>query len=446
MEKQDNILDRLGISFHRTLSFKLLVIGMLILILLIPKVMIMELIGERQSNSFQVVNEVMSKWSNEQLISGPVLFVPLKKKIYNEEDDTYNEVTRYATFLPKELSVNGTLLPIKLQRSIYNVDVYEAELAITGNFKDIDLEKLNIESSDIIWDDAQLQLSISDLRGINNGLELRWNDKAYTFSPGKTSSPIGHSGVSIPLKELYTSDLNGVFSIKLQLKGSQNLMFTPLGEQTSVRLESTWNDPGFTGNYLPADRNVDDKGFQADWSVLHFNRNYPQQWISTNNTLNQNDIENSKFGVEMVSLADHYQKNVRSAKYAILIIIITFVVFFMFEVLSKQRIHPFQYIMVGSAISIFYLLLLSISEHLGFNLAYLVAALAVIILVLFYTRSFMPELKTQLGTSFGLAGCYLFIFILLQLESFALLTGSIGLFVLLAALMYSTRKVNWYKE
>lgn len=446
MEKQENILDRLGISFHRTLSFKLLVIGMLILILLIPKVMIMELIGERQSNSFQVVNEVMSKWSNEQLISGPVLFVPFKKKIYNEEEDTYNEVTRYATFLPKELSINGTLLPKKLQRSIYNVDVYEAELAITGNFKDIDLEKQNIESSDIIWDEAQLQLTISDLRGINKGLELNWNDKQFTFSPGKVSSPIGHSGVSIPLKQLFANDLNGTFNINLQLKGSQNLMFTPLGEQTIVHLESTWNDPGFTGNFLPAERDVNDKGFKAHWSILHFNRNYPQQWISTNNTVNENDIENSKFGVEMVSLANHYQKNIRSAKYAILIIIITFVVFFMFEVLSKQRIHPFQYIMVGSAISIFYLLLLSISEHLGFNIAYLVAALAVIVLVFFYTRSFMPKLKNQLGTSLGLAGCYIFIFILLQLESFALLTGSIGLFVLLAALMYSTRKVNWYKE
>ena len=446
MEKQETILDRLGISFHRTLSFKLFVIGMLILILLIPKAMIMDLIGERQSNSFQVVDEVMSKWSNKQLISGPVLFIPFKKKIYNEKEDTYNEVTRYATFLPKELSVNGTLLPKELQRSIYNVDVYDAELAIKGKFKNIDLAKLNIDPSDIIWDDAQLQLSISDLRGINKGLELNWNDKPYTFSPGKTSSPIGHNGVSIPLKELSANNLNGIFSIKLQLKGSQSLMFTPLGEQTSVHLESTWNDPGFTGNYLPADRHVDDNGFQADWSVLHFNRNYPQQWVSTNQSLNQNDIENSKFGVEMVSLADHYQKNIRSAKYAILIIIITFVVFFMFEVLSKERIHPFQYIMVGSAISIFYLLLLSISEHLGFNLAYLIAALAVILLVFFYTRSFMPRFKTQLGTSLGLAGCYLFIFILLQLESFALLTGSIGLFVLLAALMYSTRKVNWYKE
>ncbi|HYQ58506.1 MAG TPA: cell envelope integrity protein CreD [Draconibacterium sp.] len=446
MEKQENILDRLGISFHRTLSFKLLVIGMLIIILLIPKVMIMELIGERQSNSFQVVNEVMSKWSNEQLISGPVLFVPFKKKIYMEEEDTYHEVTRYATILPKELSVNGKLLPKKLQRSIYNVDVYESELTIAGNFKDIDLAKLNIDSSDISWDDAQLQLSISDLRGINKGLELNWNNEDYTFSPGKTASPIGHSGVSIPLKDIVSDDLNGDFNIDLQLKGSQSLMFTPLGENTTVHLQSSWNDPGFTGNFLPSDRNVDENGFQADWNILHFNRNYPQQWVSSNISENQTDIENSKFGVEMVSLADHYQKNMRSAKYAILIIIITFVVFFMFEVLSKERIHPFQYIMVGSAISIFYLLLLSISEHLGFNLAYLVAALAVILLVFFYTRSFMPKLKSQLGTSFSLAGCYLFIFILLQLESYALLTGSIGLFVLLAALMYTTRKVNWYKE
>ncbi|QIA08765.1 cell envelope integrity protein CreD [Draconibacterium halophilum] len=446
MEKQENILDRLGISFHRTLSFKLLVIGMLIIILLIPKVMIQELVGERQNNSVHVVHEVMSKWSNEQLISGPVLYIPFKKGIYNEEEGQYNEVTRYATFLPKELSINGKLLPKQLKRSIYNVDVYEAELSIAGYFEDIDLEKLNIESSDIIWDDAHLQLSISDLRGINQGLTLKWNDVQYTFSPGKAASPIGHSGVAMPLKQLFDEDLNGTFNIKLQLKGSQNLMFTPLGETTTVHLKSAWNDPGFTGNFLPTDRVVDDKGFKADWSVLHFNRNYPQQWISTNNTLNQNDIENSKFGVEMVSLADHYQKNTRSAKYAILIIIITFVVFFLFEVLSKQRIHPFQYIMVGSAITIFYLLLLSISEHLGFNMAYLLAALAVILLVFFYTRSFMPKLKTQLGTSFGLAGCYLFIFILLQLESFALLAGSIGLFVLLAALMFFTRKVNWYKE
>ncbi|WP_321375601.1 cell envelope integrity protein CreD [uncultured Draconibacterium sp.] len=446
MEKQENILDRLGISFHRTLSFKLLVIGMLIIILLIPKVMILGLISERQINSRQVVNEVMGMWSNEQVISGPVLFVPFKKKIYNEEDEKYNEVTRYATFLPKQLSFNGELQPKQLKRSIYNVDVYETELTINGSFEDIDLAKSDIEIADIIWDDAQLQLSISDLRGISKGLELKWNNKDYTFSPGKNSSSIWHSGVSIPLKDLVSEDLNGEFTINVQLKGSQSLMFTPLGENTTVHLESSWNDPGFTGNYLPADRNVDEKGFQADWNVLHFNRNYPQHWVSSNVFENQNDIENSKFGVEMVSLADHYQKNMRSAKYAILIIIITFVVFFMFEVLSEQRIHPFQYIMVGSAISIFYLLLLSISEHLGFNMAYSIATLAVILLVFFYTRSFMPKLKNQLLTSLGLVVCYLFIFILLQLESFALLAGSIGLFVLLAALMYATRKINWYKD
>jgi len=446
MEKQENILDRLGIQFHRTLSFKLIVIGMLIIILLIPKLMILELIHERQANSMQVVNEVMSKWSNEQTISGPILFVPFKKRIYDAKEEKYNEVTSFATFLPKDLNIEGELMPKKLTRSIYDVFVYEAALSITGHFNDIDLEKLNIDKEDILWDDAQLQLSISDLRGISKGLELNWNDQQYTFSPGKESSPIGNSGISIPLKNIASDNMNGSFKISLQLKGSKNLMFTPLGEQTSVKLQSTWNDPGFTGNFLPASRNVDNKGFQAQWTVLHFNRNYPQQWISDNRTLKEKDITDSEFGVEMVTLADHYQKNTRSAKYAILIIIITFVVFFMYEVLSKQRIHPFQYILVGSAITIFYLLLLSVSEHLGFNMAYAIATVAVLLLVFFYTRSFMPEVKSSLGTSLGLAACYIFIFILLQLESFALLAGSIGLFVLLAALMYSTRKINWYKE
>ncbi len=446
MEKQENILDKLGIKFHRSLSFKLFVIGVLVIILLIPKVMILGLINERQANSNQVVNEVMSKWSNDQIVSGPVLYVPFIKKTYDEEQKKHLEETRYATFLPKELSIKGEMIPKKLQRSIYNVYVYETKLTINGSFKDIDFEKMNIEANDILWDDAQLQVSISDLRGISKSLELKWNDKPFQFSPGKESSAIGNSGISIPLKEIVSDNFNGKFSIDLQLKGSKSLMFTPLGEQTSVELESTWNDPGFTGNFLPTDRHVDEKGFKAQWTVLHFNRNYPQHWISANNTLKDKDIANSKFGVEMVTIADHYQKNTRSAKYAILVIIITFVVFFMFEVLSKQRIHSFQYIMVGSAITIFYLLLLSISEHLGFNMAYSIASVAVILLVFFYTRSFMPKIKNSLGTSLGLAACYAFIFILLQLESFALLAGSIGLFVLLAALMYSTRKVNWYKE
>jgi inner membrane protein len=191
---------------------------------------------------------------------------------------------------------------------------------------------------------------------------------------------------------------------------------------------------------------VNEKGFSANWNVLHFNRNYPQTWVDSSPTAHKTDILSSEFGVELVTPANHYQKNTRSAKYAVLIIIITFIVFFMFEVFTKSRVHPFQYILVGSAIIIFYLLLLSFSEHLGFNIAYLMAALAVILLVFLYSGSFMPKIKNSFGTGLSLAACYAFIFILLQLESYALLAGSIGLFILLALLMYATRKINWYRE
>lgn len=445
-EKQENILDKAGINFHKKLSFKLVIIGILILLLLIPKVMILGLINERQISSIQVINEVMDKWSGNQTISGPILHIPFRKKIYHEKEKKYDEVIQTATFLPKELNISGKIIPKKLKRSIYEVFVYESVLEIDGFFDKINFDSLNIDQADILWENAQLQLGINDLRGISKDLVLNWNDRQFTFSPGMKSSSIGNIGVSIPMNKIGTNNLNGKFHILLDLKGSQNMMFAPLGEKTTVSLASTWNDPGFTGNFLPAKRKVDDKGFEADWSVLHFNRNYPKQWISTSSSSHLQDISNSKFGVELITLADHYQKNTRSAKYAILIIIITFIVFFIYEVFSKQRIHPFQYILVGSAIIIFYLLLLSLSEHLGFNMAYLAATLAIIVLVFLYSRSFMPKIQNSLGTGFALAACYAFIFILLQLESFALLAGSIGMFVLLATLMYVTRKVNWYKE
>jgi inner membrane protein len=215
-----------------------------------------------------------------------------------------------------------------------------------------------------------------------------------------------------------------------------------------VHLSSTWNDPGFTGNFLPKTREIKESGFTADWTVLHFNRNFPQHWTDKKYDTNVSyaSLQNSNFGVELVTVANHYQKNMRSAKYAILVIIIIFMVFFMYEVFSKQRIHPFQYIMVGIAITLFYLLLLSFSEQIGFNLSYLISALAVTLLVLLYSRSFMPKLKNSLGVGLALFACFGFIFILLQLESYALLAGSVGLFVLLAILMYATRKINWYKE
>jgi len=441
-EKQENILDKFGISFHRTLSFKLLTIGFLVLILLIPKMMILSLIQERSNYAESAISEVMSKWSNQQVISGPILTIPYKRSIYNEKDKAYTEVLEAATFLPKSLEINGQIMPEKLYRSIYDVVVYQSTLLLNGSFEYPDFDKLDIVSENVLWEQARIQLAISDLRGINEEVKLNWSGKDLLFSPGLSKTSIGNSGISLAIPE-FTEKTQQTFKLKLELKGSKNLQFTPLGEKTQVQISSKWNDPGFIGNFLPTERNIDKKGFSANWTILHFNRNFPQQWI---NKTHDSKIHDSNFGVELLTLANHYQKNTRSAKYAILIIAITFIIFFMYEVFSKQRIHAFQYIMAGSAITLFYLLLLSITEHLGFNLAYLIAASSVLILVFLYSRSFMPKIKSSLGVFAALAGCFSFVFILLQLESFALLAGSIGLFVLLSILMYFTRKINWYNE
>lgn len=447
-EKQENILDKLGISFHRSLSFKLITIGLLILILMIPKMMILSLISERSVNAENATQEVMSKWSNNQVITGPVLVIPYKKRIFDEKEETYREEIKTATFLPKELNVSGNIQPKNLYRSIYNIEVYESDIKIEGNFELPDFKGFNIDLNNILWSEAQVLLSVSDLRGINEEVKLRWNNHENKFSPGMKESVIGRSGISLALNTLTEKDFPGKFNLSLNLKGSESLQFSPIGEKTIVQLESEWNDPGFIGNFLPKERTINKSGFKASWTVLHFNRNFPQKWLNDNQsrTVQSANIHSSDFGVELVTPANHYQKNTRSAKYSILIILITFIVFFMYETFSKQRIHPFQYIMVGSAITIFYLLLLSISEHMEFNNAYLTATISILILVFIYSRSFMPKLKSSAGITFALAACYGFIFVLLQLESYALLTGSVGLFILLAILMYSTRKINWYKE
>jgi len=446
-QNQENILDRVGISFHRKLSFKLITIGILILLLLIPKMMILSLINERSLNAQSAINEVMSKWSDNQIISGPVLTVPYKEMVYNEKDEEYKEFIHTATFLPKVLYIEGEITPEKLYRSIYDVVVYQSELEIKGMFEYPDFESLNILPENIIWERALVQLSISDLRGINEEVKINWSGKDLTFLPGLQNTTIGNSGISVSVPKI-GEDKNCEFDFILGLKGSESILFTPVGEKTEVQISSSWNDPGFTGNFLPNKRDINDSGFTAEWNILHFNRNFPQIWTDQKNNsgIPSTEIHSSDFGVELVSVANHYQENARSAKYAILIILITFIVFFMYEVFSKQRIHPFQYIMVGSALTLFYLLLLSITEHLGFNLAYLIASVAVLLLVVLYSRTFMPKIKSSAGIGLALTACFGFIFVLLQLESFALLAGSIGIFLLLATLMYSTRKINWYKE
>jgi len=437
----NQIHERVSRLFNWQLTLKVVVIGVLMLLLLIPKLLILGLISEREATSQSAKQEVMAKWSLAQTVRGPVLTIPYIEKVTDSDQKTVKEEIRECHFLPETLNIEGELFPKELHRSIYLSVVYESSLKITGHFGIPDFESLKIDPSSVLWEKAQLSVAISDLRGINTKVNMIWNGKSQPFSPGMDNKLIGVNGISLNLSDSGMASFPADFTFTLDLKGSDGLQFAPLGETTTVHIHSSWNDPGFQGSFLPVNRAVTAEGFDANWKILNFNRNYPQEWKDDGF-----NVTTADFGVNLVKTAVHYQKCSRSTKYGIVVMLLIFLSFFLNEIITKQKIHPFQYILVGFAILVFYLLLLSISEQLGFNPAYLIAAISVTALVLAYSRTFLKTWTNSIVLTLILALSFGFIFVLMQLESYALLAGSIGLFVILGLTMFLTRKINWYEE
>ena len=261
------------------------------------------------------------------------------------------------------------------------------------------------------------------------------------MSAGIPVKDVLESGINCPVKIIQNDSVKTSydFSFSLKLKGSEVLYFTPLGKETNVSLASNWSSPSFDGNFLPDQRSIADSGFTANWNVLHLNRNYPQQWLGSSH-----DITYSAFGVNLFTPVDNYQKSTRSVKYAIMIIALTFLVMFFVEILNNKAIHPFQYILIGLALCVFYSLLISISEQSNFNFAYLISGLATVGLIAAYSKSVFKENKLVALVSSVLVILNGYVFSLIQLEDYALLMGSIGLFIALAAVMYYSRKIDWY--
>lgn len=440
METKEFIQNK-SMSFNWQITFKVIIIGAITIALLIPKFMIIELIGERERTADISKNEVMQKWSLAQTVRGPVLSIPYIERNFDSKVGQEIELIKTLYVLPKSLNVKGEIVPQKLYRSIYETVVYESGLNFSGSFEKVDFDALKVSEKDVLWEKAKIEVAISDLRGIHEIGAFTWNGQSDTFLPGMENALIGTTGISLLLPQITSNDFPANFGFTLQLKGSESLQFAPVGEITEVELHSNWNDPGFEGSFLPTERTVDNGGFTARWKVLNFNRNFPQQWKNE-----EYRVTNADFGVKLVTVADHYQKNSRSAKYGILVILFTFLSFFLNEIIAKIRVHPFQYILVGFAVLVFYLLLLSISEQLGFNLAYFISALAVITMIFAYSRTFLKSWTNSIVQTLILTFSFGFIFVLMQLESYALLVGSIGLFFILGLTMFFTRKINWYGE
>ena len=418
------------------LLIKGLLVGVLILLMLIPAAYISNLISERASRQAEVINEVSSKWAAAQTITGPVLVVPYS---YNyKSGDKIISSKKWVHLLPDDLKINGDVLPEVRHRSLYDVTLYRSDLQLSGRFKAQSLASLNIAPETILWGEAVLLFGINDARGLQDDIALRWGDVKTRFEAGVPENNAIKEGLSVIVPMSGQSEVP--FDIRLNLRGSENLNFIPVGRNTEVTLTSTWPHPDFSGKYIPdVPATITNKGFKAHWKILQASRPYPQAWKD-----GTPDLRASSFGVHLIQPADGYAKTERSVKYAILFIGLTFIVFFFLEILQRRQIHPLQYLLVGFALCIFYTLLLSISEYLGFNSAYLVAATATVALTGLYTWNVFQSGKTAIGFTLSLGGLYSYIFILIQLEDYALLFGSIGLFVILAVIMYFSRRIDWY--
>ena len=423
--------------------FKIGTIVIITLLLLIPASMIRLLIIERESTQNEAIREVSSKWGEEQTISGPLISIPYYRYIkeFSRKDSTEKivQIKEFIHILPTELNISGNINPEKRYRGIYEIVVYNSKLSISGAFNNIDLASLDIQPRNILFDKAEFVIGINDLRGIEEQVILNWNDQNIAFNPGVSSNDVVMSGINA-LLNLDLKDSSAYnFSLELDLKGSQLLYFTPVGRVTNINLRSEWPNPSFKGAFLPDSREVSEKGFMANWNVLHLNRNFPQIWLG-----NRHSISDSSFGIDLLLPVDNYQKSYRSIRYAILFIGFTFLTFFFIEVLNKVFIHPIQYILVGIALIVFYSLLLSISEYLKYNLAFIVSAISTLALIAGYVQAILKSGKLTLLISGILTVLYSFIFTIIQLQDYALLIGSIGIFIILGLVMYFSRKIDWY--
>jgi len=464
-----SLLDRFNNWVKESVIIKLISIGILMLILMIPSAWVQNVIRERQTRADEVIKEVSGKWASNQTVTGPILMIPYKHvenvKEWAANGTSYTrivETIHRAYFLPDDLTVNGTVAPEKLHRGIFDVAVYDSRLNIKSTFGDIKFDKWNIPDEQVMWNDAELVLGVKDMQGIYENPKI--SSGAATFTSESTAD-IGMNisyyntsvdyrgeqlesateepttGIVVSFNWKGREDLLKTFGIELPLKGSERLYFVPAGKSTAVSISGSWPSPSFDGKMLPTTREVTDDGFKSTWKILAYNRAIADQWIDK-----EQSLAGTEFGVRLLIPADQYQKSMRTAKYDALIILLAFTALFLVEITRKVRIHPFQYILVGVALSVYYTLLLSISEHTDYNTAYAISSAATVLLLAMYSITFLKTRPLVVLFSLVMSMFYVFIFVIIQAQDFSLLIGSVGLFLITAIVMYFSRNIRWYKD
>ena len=440
-------------NFTSSGGFKITVLIILILILLIPVSMIRSLISERSHRSNEAEREIMEAWGSQFKLYGPVVRIPV---IEREEIRTKTEkegekieiVTRNYTLwiTPKDVNIYADFSAQKKRRGIFSVALFSGNVSLSGEFS---LERVKNELKQnytLNPEQAEIIIGLSSQKGIRRIIKADWNGGELFFKPGNRNFTLSFSGNN-GINALSPFNTNGAntFDIQFAVQGGKALRALPVGETTRVRIKTDWPSPSFQGGFLPVSYTLSESGFDAEWEISYLSRSIPLYWISTagGNNEGNKDWTDEYFGVDFFKPLDHYALNTRAVKYAILFLVIPFLTLFFLEVFSQKPIHPVQYLLSGFANVIFYLLLLSISEHLSFSAAYLIAAAALTCMMTLYARSLLETWTRSAYMGLVMALLYLIMYLTLNVEDWALLIGSIAAFLITGVVMFLTRRLDW---
>lgn len=426
--------------YQGSIVVKLVVITVLVLVLLLPQAWIQDLIDERQQIQREMQNGVSGNWAGPQIIQGPLLAIP-----YSKGPAVAGGIQKIAGIiyvLPKQLSIKAALKTEPFESGAFDATVYSSSVNLNGEFEQPDLVKLGIEPQNVIYSQAHLMFGVTDIKGLRNNPIVNINGQNLIPEPSSSIIP----GLDHPFQVAFNFGQTAVirYSYKLDLKGSSDIKFMHTGKTTDVDLTTNWKTPASVGRYLPDVRDTVASGSHLRWRMMYYNRPYPQQWLNDDIRLNSaNNVEEAQFGISLQEPVNEYRKVMRTNKYATLIILLTFVSLFLTELIRKQNVHLFNYVLIGAAMVVYYVMLLSFAEQIGYNFAYLVASGATIGLVTWFTASLLGNRKAAALFGVILVTFYTAIFIIIQMEAYALLVGSITLFLIIAALMYFSRKISW---
>ena len=438
-------------KFTSGYTFKILLLIGLMLVLLIPLAMIRGLINERNRTADFAEADIMEAWGSQLIEAGPVIAVPgirtnEVRTRTEQEGEKIGIVKEPFTLIltPQKLNIEARFKTEVRRRGIFSVPLFSGELALSGSFNPSAALAALPPNEEVSLAQAELIVALSSQKGIRRINQALWNSSDLFFQPGNRGLNIVHAdgGIFAVLPDF--SDAESTFTITIAIQGGKMVRFLPLGQDTHMAISTDWASPSFQGSFLPGSSTITDNGFDASWDISYLSRDIPLFWKTEGGDTLHPDYSDLMFGVDFFRAINTYSLNTRAVKYGVLFLIIPFLTLFLLEVFSRKRIHPVPYLLSGIANVIFYLLLLSFSEQIQFYLAYLIAALGVTVMMTLYSRSLLPSWNKSWYMGLVVMLSYILLYTLLNAETYALLIGSIGAFVVIGLVMFFTRKLDWY--